>query len=165
MPATISKTNKTSPDCPICSRENIWIDGILFEDQDLIVAHSANIQVPGYTVIFPTRHVTSFAELTDNEMLKTCNITKICTKLLHELKAEKVYLCSFSEMVSHWHLHIFPRYAEMKNIEACLTYGNFDGAKLFSYAQQNFRATKKEEMQTPKILAAIDHLKTALNNL
>ena len=79
------------------------------------VAHAFNSTLPGWLVLLPTRHVTSFTELTPDAAAELGG-------LMHRLGAAlqvvtgcvKTYLMQFSEAegFSHLHVHLVPRLAD-----------------------------------------------------
>jgi len=76
------------------------------------VAHAFNSTLPGWLVLLPTRHVTSFAELTADEAHELGGlIRRVSTALEVVTGCAKTYLMQFSEAegFSHLHLHLVPR--------------------------------------------------------
>jgi diadenosine tetraphosphate (Ap4A) HIT family hydrolase len=76
------------------------------------VAHAFNSMLPGWLVLLPTRHVTSFTQLT---AAAADEIGGLVVRLSAALEAvtgcAKTYLMQFSEAegFSHLHLHLVPR--------------------------------------------------------
>jgi diadenosine tetraphosphate (Ap4A) HIT family hydrolase len=78
-------------------------------------AHAFNSTLRGWLVLLPTRHVTSFTELTPaaaDEMGGL--IRRLSAALAHVTGCTKTYLMQFSEAegFSHLHLHLVPRMAD-----------------------------------------------------
>ena len=76
------------------------------------VAHAFNSTLPGWLVLLPTRHVTSFTELTPEAADELGGLVRrLGTALEAVTGCVKTYLMQFSEAegFSHLHLHLVPR--------------------------------------------------------
>ncbi len=76
------------------------------------VAHAFNSTLPGWLVLLPTRHVTSFTELTPEAAAELGGlITSLSGALETVTGCVKTYLMQFSEAEGfhHLHLHLVPR--------------------------------------------------------
>ncbi|MGH3504099.1 MAG: HIT family protein [Nocardioidaceae bacterium] len=76
------------------------------------VAHAFNSTLPGWLVVLPTRHVTSFAELSPEAAGELGGLVRrLSTGLETVTGCVKTYLMQFSEAegFSHLHLHLVPR--------------------------------------------------------
>ncbi len=76
------------------------------------VAHAFNSTLPGWLVLLPTRHVTSFTELTPEAADELGGLVRrLGTALETVTGCVKTYLMQFSEAegFSHLHLHLVPR--------------------------------------------------------
>lgn len=76
------------------------------------VAHAFNSMLPGWLVLLPTRHVTSFTELTTYAAGELGPLVlRLSTALEKVTGCTKTYLMQFSEAegFSHLHLHLVPR--------------------------------------------------------
>lgn len=76
------------------------------------VAHAFNSTLPGWLVLLPTRHVTSFTELTPEAADELGGLVRrLGTALEAVTGCPKTYLMQFSEAegFSHLHLHLVPR--------------------------------------------------------
>jgi diadenosine tetraphosphate (Ap4A) HIT family hydrolase len=76
------------------------------------VAHAFNSTLPGWLVLLPTRHITSFAELTPEAADELGGLVRrLSTALETVTGCVKTYLMQFSEAegFSHLHLHLVPR--------------------------------------------------------
>lgn len=76
------------------------------------VAHSFNSTLPGWLVLLPTRHITSFTELAPEAAEELGGLVRrLATALETVTGCEKTYLMQFSEAegFSHLHLHLVPR--------------------------------------------------------
>jgi diadenosine tetraphosphate (Ap4A) HIT family hydrolase len=76
------------------------------------VAHAFNSTLPGWLVLVPTRHVTSFSELTPEAADELGGLVRRVGIALDEVTGcVKTYLMQFSEAegFAHLHLHLVPR--------------------------------------------------------
>ncbi len=76
------------------------------------VAHAFNSTLPGWLVLLPTRHVTSFTELTPEAADELGGLVRRLGAALEAVTScVKTYLMQFSEAegFSHLHLHLVPR--------------------------------------------------------
>jgi diadenosine tetraphosphate (Ap4A) HIT family hydrolase len=76
------------------------------------VAHAFNSTLPGWLVLLPTRHVTSFAQLSQEAADELGGLVRrLSTALETATGCVKTYLMQFSEAegFSHLHLHLVPR--------------------------------------------------------
>jgi len=76
------------------------------------VAHAFNSTLPGWLVLLPTRHLTSFTELAPYAADELGGLVHRLSAALEEVTGcVKTYLMQFSEAdgFSHLHLHLVPR--------------------------------------------------------
>ncbi len=76
------------------------------------VAHAFNSTLAGWLVLLPTRHVTSFTELTPEAADELGGLVRRLGRALETVTGcVKTYLMQFSEAegFSHLHLHLVPR--------------------------------------------------------
>ena len=76
------------------------------------VVHAFNSTLPGWLVLLPTRHVTSFTELTPAAADELGGLVRRLSAALEAVTGcVKTYLMQFSEAegFSHLHLHLVPR--------------------------------------------------------
>ncbi len=79
------------------------------------VAHAFNSTLPGWLVLLPARHLTSFTELTPEAAAELGPLVRRLGIALGEVTGcVKTYLMQFSEAegFSHLHLHLVPRMAD-----------------------------------------------------
>lgn len=79
------------------------------------VAHAFNSTLPGWLVVLPTRHLTSFAELTPAAADELGGLVRRLARALEQVTGcPKTYLMQFSEAegFAHLHLHLVPRMAD-----------------------------------------------------
>ena len=80
------------------------------------VAHAFNSTLAGWLVLLPTRHITSFTELTPEAADELGGlICRLGAALESVTGCVKTYLMQFSEAegFSHLHLHLVPRSADL----------------------------------------------------
>jgi diadenosine tetraphosphate (Ap4A) HIT family hydrolase len=76
------------------------------------VGHAFNVTLPGWLVLVPTRHVTSFAQLSPQACAELGVLTQQLSRALERVTGcVKTYLMQFSEAegFSHLHVHLVPR--------------------------------------------------------
>ena len=79
------------------------------------VVHAFNSTLPGWLVVLPTRHVTSFTQLTPEAADELGGLVRRLGAALEVVTGcVKTYLMQFSEAegFSHLHLHLVPRLAD-----------------------------------------------------
>lgn len=138
--------------------------GIIYRDDFVVLHHCLDVNVPGYLILSPLRHVVSYSGLTQTEIFHMGRITRVAVRALEEIDGvEKVYTANFGEETTHFHLHIFPRYASMLRQSGDIyTNGKIDGAKLFSFCRRHYK-TEPEMISTSDILTVIEHVRSLIN--
>lgn len=90
--------------------------GVIYRDALWQIEHILQpIPMAGWLIAKPLRHVTSFADLTEDEAAAFGPLARrTVAALQRELDAEKVYLCLFAEAEGfvHIHLHLIPAMRE-----------------------------------------------------
>ncbi|MFF0152589.1 HIT family protein [Micromonospora sp. NPDC005203] len=122
-------------DCYVC-RNNDQFDQLpprerIAADPRWRVTHAFNTTLPGWLILVPRRHVTSIAELTDDEAaaLGTWQVT--LSRALHEVTGcVKTYVMQFAEQegFGHVHFHVVPRMPDLPD--------DHRGPKVFGYLTQ-----------------------------
>ncbi len=103
-------------DCHVC-RNNDRFDELpprerIAADPHWRVAHAFNSTLPGWLVLVPRRHVTTIAELTDDEAAALGTWQVRLSRALHEVTGcVKTYVVQFAEQegFGHVHFHVVPR--------------------------------------------------------
>lgn len=106
-PGCFACTQQTQPD--LAPREDIVHTG------HWRVAHAFNSTLPGWLVVVPTRHVTSYAELAPAAADELGGLLLRLSLALAEVTGcVKTYQMQFSEAegFSHLHVHVVPRLAD-----------------------------------------------------
>ena len=92
------------------------------------VAHAFNSTLPGWLVLVPTRHITSFTELTPQAADELGGLVRRLAAALEAVTGcLKTYLMQFSEAegFTHLHLHLVPRLPDQPD--------DVRGPRIFSY--------------------------------
>jgi len=147
--------------CDIMQGKISPVGGIIYQDDDVILHHCIDINIPGYLVLSPVRHVEYYNDLNKIEILQMSIVMKLAIMALKRNDAvEKVYVANFGEETSHFHMHIFPRYKWMLRYsdENIRTHNKIDGAKLLSFFREKCKV-KRERMEQNDILAAIEDVR------
>lgn len=131
---------------------------IIYQNEFVIASHCINTSIPGYLILSPKRHITTFGDLTHDEYKTLISVTELLVKSLNEIsEIKKVYLLSFGEDTEHFHYHIFPRYDWMLDLEDIYHNGILDGARLFSEAIKKYKSSCSTlNIQIKQI---VDHIK------
>jgi histidine triad (HIT) family protein len=101
--------------CTICEKHQD-LDALLLEEtSSTFVSHfpvlNGSQPVLGYFLIEPKRHITSLAEMNEDEAADLGEFTVKLSRFLEEkMGAEQVYLFKIGDLVNHVHFHILPRY-------------------------------------------------------
>ncbi|MFA4955116.1 MAG: HIT family protein [Patescibacteria group bacterium] len=92
----------------------IYNDGLWIVDHSLGKDPSAPIPLKGFLIVTTTRHVEHLHELTDEEARGLHPLLHDLTKALWSVVSpERIYICSFGELVKHVHFYVIPRYSGM----------------------------------------------------
>ncbi|HEV2636664.1 MAG TPA: HIT family protein [Actinocrinis sp.] len=110
-------------DCYACDRETdlvvlrrLPVREDIAHDEHWRVVHATGSALPGWLVLVPRRHVTTIAELTDDEAQALGSWQVRVSRALHAVTGcEKTYVAQFAEAegYSHLHFHIVPRDADL----------------------------------------------------
>jgi diadenosine tetraphosphate (Ap4A) HIT family hydrolase len=85
--------------------------GVFFKDNEVVIHHCIDVNIPGYLILSPIRHVTAYQDLTQAEIVNIAMILKEVVAILQQIPdVEKVYILHLAEETLHFHFHIFPRY-------------------------------------------------------
>ncbi|HBS58001.1 MAG TPA: HIT family protein [Firmicutes bacterium] len=111
--------------------------GLVYINDVAVLHHSIDTDIPGYLILSPVRHVESFSDLNVKEMRVLCQLLKSSLTILEKAEGiKKVYICSFGEVSTHFHFHIFPRYDWMLSLGDTQTNEMTDAARIFSKVRQ-----------------------------
>jgi diadenosine tetraphosphate (Ap4A) HIT family hydrolase len=125
------------PDCYSCDQQ---ATGDLPPSEDVLhtdhwrVAHAFNSTLPGWLVLLPTRHVTSFTQLAPEAADELGGLVRrLGTALEAVTGCVKTYLMQFSEAegFEHLHLHLVPRLPDLPD--------ELRGPRIFAYLSDDER--------------------------
>ncbi len=149
--------------CLTCKIINELINppgGIIHRDNRVLLCHNLDINIPGYVILSPLKHVTIWEQLDLQELNKLTAILHLTLQNLKQiLLVDKIYICNFGEQTEHIHFHLFPRYDWMLNIKDAYTEGKFDGAKLFSYMRNKYKTSTDQVSSNKKVIEVVDNLR------
>ncbi len=122
-----------TPSCPLCRRFSDPESAlVIFKGRGAVLSHMPEINLPGYLLLAPLRHVEDAGRLTREEQEEMAALQSRAVKTILKLPdVRKVYIASFGEAVPHLHLHLFPRTGAMLKDPECLSGGVPDGPKIF----------------------------------
>lgn len=135
--------------CCIVEGDIIPPGGLIYKDHEVVIHHCMDVNVPGYLILSPIRHVTTYQDLTQPEITTIAIILKKVVGFLQRIsEVERVYILNLAEETPHFHFHIFPRYSWMiDSLNAELfSDGKLDGAKLFSYYRRKNKVDNLHEL-------------------
>jgi diadenosine tetraphosphate (Ap4A) HIT family hydrolase len=133
--------------CQILNEEVIPQGGVIYKDNLVILHHCLDINIAGYFILSPVRHVECLEQLEQEELSQLANLSKaIAEVIVKEHDIDKVYILSLGEETNHFHFHLFPRYKWMLNFSAedVRTKDKVDGGKLFSFIRNKYKVDKQE---------------------
>jgi diadenosine tetraphosphate (Ap4A) HIT family hydrolase len=89
--------------------------GAIYRDAHWMVDHQCQpVEMPGYLIVKPTRHVEGLGELTPEEAASLGPVLRAtCLALSRVIQPERTYAISMGEAVRHVHFLIIPRTAAM----------------------------------------------------
>ena len=119
----------------------------IYKSDFVVLHHCLDINIAGYFILSPIRHIESFGELNYEELQDLAAILKLVTNVLtKEEDIDRVYALSIGEETKHLHMHLFPRYNWMLKIshQYIYTNGKVDGGKLFSYVREKYQVDKQD---------------------
>lgn len=105
-----------NPECIFCDKDNPEINTVIAENQ-LAYARWDNFPVnPGHAEVVPLRHVESYFDLTDAEVLAINALAKQTKSIIDEMHSPDAYNIGANDgeaagrTIHHAHLHLIPRY-------------------------------------------------------
>jgi diadenosine tetraphosphate (Ap4A) HIT family hydrolase len=131
-----------STKCDLCNLiENpVRITGGIVHQSEYfyVIHHQPPVDIKGWLIIVPGRHIESQTELTREELDELIHLqAKFTSHLKGLLLPERIYWVCFSEVVRHIHFHLIPR-AENLPVER-------RGPKIFS--RDEAKLLKKQEIK------------------
>lgn len=123
----VQGTNRPQVECILCAvRDNDErvVSLKIYEDKYLFISLNLYPYNPGHMMIIPNRHITTFLELTKDEILHINRTIQGIQLLLDNIYKPKGYNIGINQgiiagaSIEHLHLHIVPRYgAELGYID------------------------------------------------
>lgn len=150
--------------CDIITGKVVPVGGIIYQDDYVVLHHCIDINIAGYLIISPVRHVEEYSELNETEIFKIGIIMKAVAAILREADCvEKIYLANFGEETQHFHMHIFPRYRWMIDNHAydASLRNKLDGAKLLSICRERYKV-ERELMENDHVLDMVEYIRNTL---
>lgn len=102
--------------CSICEKHKILKDFVIFETEDLVVAHGpTSAEQPevyaGYFFIEPKNHITHLHQLSDRQ----AELIGLWSKRLSQVHkdffdVDQTYYFKFADITPHLHVHVYPRH-------------------------------------------------------
>ena len=122
-----------SDSCSLCDRIRSSPDSMtLWKTSHALLYHMSGIDLPGYLVVAPTRHVEHAGELHDSELGDLARLQSHATREILKIPGvRKIYTLSFGEVLPHLHIHLFPRTDFMIEDREVFTDGLPDGTRIF----------------------------------
>lgn len=101
--------------CDVTARRISPPGGTIHEEGGWLLEHALSpVPLRGWLILKPKRHVEHLAALNEDEAQAMGPlIAKVSQAMMKALRPERVYLCSFGEVVKHVHLYFVPRYPDM----------------------------------------------------
>lgn len=146
-----------SPHCPVCDRISAPENPLeVYRNPRVALYHMSGIDLPGYLVLAPVRHVEHAGELDDSDLSELARVQARAVRFILGIPGvRKVYACSFGEAVPHLHIHLFPRTDAMIEDPDCLTDGTPDGPRIFD----RWRRALAVPAETDEVLNQITRLR------
>ncbi len=146
--------------CSLCERIELSTDPMVLKRTDhSLLYHMPGIDLPGYLVVAPLRHVEHVGMLDDAELFDlACLQAKATREIMEVHSIQRVYTLSFGEMLPHLHIHLFPRTEKMLDDPESLHEGIADGPKLFD----RWRKRLAISLPSPKVAEMVDRMRQRL---
>ena len=101
--------------CDVTARIVVPPGGTILDEGGWLLEHAISpVPLKGWLILKPKRHVEHVAELDPHESQALGPlIAKVTSAMMIALEPERVYVCSFGEVVKHVHFYFVPRYSSM----------------------------------------------------
>lgn len=142
--------------CKLNKEPSSVLGGTIKEYNFWILQHIAGpVPVKGWLILKTKRHVEGIDKMSERESEELGLILNTLPKIQKKvLGAAKIYVCCFTEEVSHLHFHLIPRYPKETT----------KGPKIFNL----LCAAKKDaskSIDVKEVIKIVDILKSELSNL
>ena len=103
------------PSCDVVAGRLRTPGDSIYADEYWSLTHSTSpVQLPGFLILQPIRHVEHVADLSSAEAAAMGPLLSGASRALMKVLApEKIYVCSFGSAVKHVHFYLMPRIPEM----------------------------------------------------
>lgn len=101
--------------CDVTARRVVPPGGTILDEGGWLLEHAISpAPLKGWLILKPKRHVEHLAALNPDEAQALGPlIERVSSAMMNVLEPERVYLCSFGEVVRHVHFYFVPRYSTM----------------------------------------------------
>jgi diadenosine tetraphosphate (Ap4A) HIT family hydrolase len=143
--------------CAIAQKEMEVPGGIIKETEHFILHQDPNNAIPGFLIIALKRHISSFANFTEQEMNEFIKLLNEARNALIKIKDIEYCTMIQEEKAQHFHFWILPKYNWMNNI--------FDGKienihRMLKYGKMNW--INNEHIRN--VLNTVNTLKLIISN-
>ncbi|HLG12667.1 MAG TPA: hypothetical protein VI876_12990 [Dehalococcoidia bacterium] len=96
--------------CDVIAGRRETPGGVVFENDFWQITHQVSpVQLAGFLILQPKRHVEQLGELTTEESSTMGPVMSAASQALNRiLDARKVYVCSFGSVLMHVHFYLVP---------------------------------------------------------
>lgn len=121
-------------------------DLVVFTDDFVSLYHMPDVDLPGYLVLAPVRHLEGMEGLAERELDAMGRSQQKAVRAIQALPdVRKVYLSSFGEVCPHFHVHLFPRTDMMLEDASSRTNGEIDGPRIFDLYRKKLKTVGTPE--------------------
>ncbi|MGQ4832304.1 MAG: HIT family protein [Candidatus Asgardarchaeia archaeon] len=102
-------------ECPFC-RGDIEKEREIYRDEKIYVIFDLFPVNKGHILVIPTRHVETYYDLTDDELIAINKGIKVVMRTLEKFYSPDGFNVGFNQgvqagqTISHFHIHVIPRY-------------------------------------------------------
>ncbi len=101
--------------CDVTAGRTVPPGGTIHQEGGRLLEHAISpVLLKGWLILKPERHVEHLAALNEREARALGPlIEKVSRAMMKALDPDRVYVCSFGEVVKHVHFYFLPRYPNM----------------------------------------------------
>lgn len=101
--------------CDIVAGRQAAPGGVIHEDDHWMLDHAVDPLIRGCLILKSKRHVDELADLEPDEAATLGPMMRTALAAMRRaFDPERIYVCSFGEMLHHLHIHLLPRYRSLK---------------------------------------------------
>ena len=103
-------------DCPFCDKK--ILNNAFLETERFLAIYNIAPVLPGHSMVIPKKHITSFMEISQDELFEFVSISRKVIKILGILFRTEAFNWTLQEKedagqtIPHMHIHIIPRIPE-----------------------------------------------------